>query len=57
MYTQIEKQATHKVKLIVEWIRTKGKNKRAVLARLQKRYIDHFRHKTYKYTEENKRKR
>ena len=46
-----------KVKSIVEWIKTGGKNNREVLERLEKRYRDHFRHKEHtQNTEENKRK-
>ena len=41
-------QATSKVKSIVEYIKTGGKNNRAVLERLEKRYRDHFQHKTHK---------
>ena len=37
-----------KVKSIVEWIKTGGKNDREVLGRLDKRYRDHFRHKEHK---------
>ena len=34
-------RATSKVKSVVEWIKTGGKNNKAVLERLEKRYIDH----------------
>ena len=36
------KQATSKVKSIVEWIKTEGKNNKEILERLDKRYRDHF---------------
>ena len=41
-------QATSKVKSIVKWIKTGGKNNRAVLERLEKKYREYFRHKVHK---------
>ena len=42
------KWATSKVKSIVEWIKTLGKNNKEVLEQLEKRYRDHFWHQEHK---------
>ena len=41
------KQSTSKVKSIVEWIRTGGKNNKEAIERIEKRLRDHFRHKAH----------
>ena len=46
--TKWAERATCKVKPIIEWIRTKGKNNKEAIERLDKRNRDHFRHRAHK---------
>ena len=41
-------QAACKVKAMVEWMKTRGKNNKEAIERLDRQNRDHFRHKAYK---------
>ena len=43
-----DKQATCRVKSIIDWIKIGGNNNREAIKRVEKRNRDHFRHKAHK---------
>ena len=45
------KRSTSKVKSIVEWIRTGGKNNKEAIERIEKGLRDHFQHKVHQKNE------
>ena len=46
--TKWAEKETYKVKSIIEWIRTGGKDNEEAIKRLDKQNRDHFRHKAHK---------